>query len=400
MVIGLLRKTFFTPLFVSTGLIIIQGCQESTYRDLGQGRVISFPAFSMGEDLQSIHYLDYIQDVEVYWLQDSVLIGKVDKIVKSSGYLYLLNVDGQTVHIHDTTGIFLNRIENYGRGANEYSQLVDITVAPESGDLQLLSRLDRKLLTYNPTGDELLSVKRLPKSFFTLVHDQSGYVGYSGNYRESPHAKDIWVLNDDLSIASGHFEIDPGFKGVYSSGIRSFSTFGETIHLVKPMDYNVYSMRGRAVKTEYTFDFGAMNWPADKNTIAKIDAMDLFEKSRYVRSIGMFQENDNFITIKFVANGKTVLGVYDKRDGSATLADLSPNRKKYPLSFGRVLGMDEHEILALVEATDVKKMLDGKDAYNDFESMYPEQIKRLRARLAGIQIDDMSNPFLLVYKTK
>jgi len=400
MTTNLLRKTLFLPFLVS----IIYSCQNPTSEHFGKGRVILFPSITSfpieDEDIPSVHDLDYIQDVEVYWLQDSVLIGKINKIVKSNGYLYLLDVDGQAVHIHDTTGAFLNKIANYGRGANEYSQLVDITVDPESGDLQLLSRVDRKLLTYSPAGAELLSVKRMPKSFFTLIHDKSGYVGYSGNYREGPEAKDVWVLNDDLSIVSGHFEIDPGFKGVYSSGIRNFSTFGETTHLIKSMDYNVYSMTGDSVKAEYTFDFGAMNWPADKNTIAKIDAMDLFERSRYVRSIDMFQENDNFVTIKFTVYGQTVLGLYDKRVDRTTLVRVSPNTEKYFLSFGQMLGMDEHEIFTLVEASSVKKMLDGKDAYNDFESMYPEQIKRLRERLAGIQIDEMSNPFLLVYKIK
>jgi len=48
----------------------------------------------------------------------------------------------------------------------------------------------------------------------------------------------------------------------------------------------------------------------------------------------------------------------------------------------------------------VKKMIVGRDEYNDFEALYPEEIKRLRAKLGHLKIDEMSNPFLLVYKIK
>jgi len=392
-----------TPLILLPMLAMgIFGCESPQKEELGKGKLISFSdkkEIQNIREIQNIFDLDYIADTEIYPLGDLVLIGDVDKIVRSGKYLYLLDTKAHSVHVHDTVGTFINTINDYGRGANEYSQLYDITVNPENGELQLLSRVDRKLLSYTPDGGQISSVKRLPKPFFSLIHHKTGYVGYSDDY-ESTHAKNLWLLDNDLSVAGGHIDANPAFRSYHTTGIRNFSTFGEEVHFTKLMDHNIYSVAPGPVRVVYTFDFGAWNWPADKNTLPKIDAMTIFERARYVRDIGMFQESRNFVTIMFGHHGQTLFGIHNKRTGETTLAELQSGIQKYPLSFGKVVGMDEDRIFTTVEALDVKKMIVGKDEYNDFEAMYPEQTKRLRARLGHLKIDETSNPFLLVYKVK
>jgi len=367
----------------------IFGCQDAQKEDIGQGKLISF---SEAQETRGIHDLDYIADLEIYPLGDAVLIGEVDKIVRSGKHLYLLDTKAHSVHVHDTAGAFINTINDYGRDANEYSQLYDITTDPENGELQLLSRVDRKLLSYTPDGTRISSVKRLPKPFFSLIHHKTGYAGYSDDY-ESTHPKNVWLLDNDLSVAGGHIDANPAFRSYHTSGIRNFSTFGEEVHFTKLMDYNIYSVAPGQVRVAYTFDFGTWNWPADKNTLAKMDAMTIFERARYVRDIGMFQESQNFVTIMFGHHGQTLFGIYDKRTGETSLAELGSRVQKYPSVLGKIVGMDEDRIFATVEALHVKKMIRGRDGYNDFEALYPEETKRLRARLGHLKIDETSTPF-------
>jgi len=373
----------------------IFGCQDVQKEDIGQGKLISF---SEAQETRGIHDLDYIAGMEIYPLGDAVLIGGVDGIIRSGKYLYLLDRKAHSVHVHDTAGAFINTINNYGRGANEYSQLFDITTDPENGELQLLSRVDRKLLSYTPDGSRISSVKTLPKPFFSLIHHKTGYAGYSDDY-ESTHPKNVWLLNSDLSVAGGYFDVDPAFEA-HSTGIRNFSTFGDEVHFTKFMDYNIYSVGPGPVRTVYTFDFGAWNWPSDKKSTAKIDAMKRQERDAYVQSIDMFQETENFVTAMILLHGQRLLGIHNKHTGETTIAEMQSGIQKYPLSFGKIVGMDEDRIFATVEASHVKKMIVGKDEYNDFEAMYPEETKRLRARLGHLKIDETSNPFLLVYRIK
>jgi len=376
--------------------VSIFGCQNpEKAENLGQGKAISF---SEKKEIRSIHDLDYIADVEIYRLQDSVLIHGVDKVVRSGKYFYLLDIKNHAVLVYDTTGNFVNVIQDYGRGKNEYRQLFDITTDPENGELQLVSRADRKLLSYRPDGGRISSVKRLPKPFFSLIHHKTGYAGYSDDY-ESTQGKNVWLLKNDLSVSGGYFPADRAFDN-HSASIRNFSVFGDDVHLTKHMDYNVYSIGTGTIETAYTFDFGTRNWPGDKNSTAKIDAMKRQERDAYVQNINMFQESEHFITIVFFLHGQQLLGIYDKLTGATTIAESAANTQKYPLAFGKIVGMDEGEIFTTVDAAGVKKMLKGRDEYNDFEALYPEQIKRLRERLAGVQIDEMSNPFLLVYRIR
>jgi hypothetical protein len=75
------------------------------------------------------------------------------------------------------------------------------------------------------------------------------------------------------------------------------------------------------------------------------------------------------------------------------------NNNKYFFSFGTIIGIDEKAIYTLIDASNLKRMWDGKDKYgNDFESKYPEQTKRLRERFS--RIDKEGNPFLVIYSIK
>ena len=46
----------------------------------------------------------------------------------------------------------------------------------------------------------------------------------------------------------------------------------------------------------------------------------------------------------------------------------------------------------------MKVFVTGKNEYNNFESQYPEQIKRLREKLPNI--NEEGNPFLIIYYFK
>ena len=66
--------------------------------------------------------------------------------------------------------------------------------------------------------------------------------------------------------------------------------------------------------------------------------------------------------------------------------------------FGKIVGIDENAIYTSIEASEMKVFVTGKNEYNNFESQYPEQIKRLREKLPNI--NEEGNPFLIIYYFK
>lgn len=374
--------------------IFLLGCDQQPSQKHVTGSPITF---ELNNDRQNIHSTGLIKDVDVMALDNDVLIGEIDEIIRYNHYLYLLDRENHTVSIYDTSGNFINNISDYGRAGDQYNQLTDILVDNDDETLKLISRVDRKLISYSLNGSDLLKTEKLPKSFFKLSKNDGGFFGFVGNYIDGPDSKNIWAMKGDLTLKKGFFDIDKSFDSYISSSIIPFSEYNGDLYFTKMMDYNIYSLNDREPNIEWTFDFGESNWPETVNTLAKMDAMSHAEKSKYIREIEAFQETDNFLILELLYQGQSLLGVYNKENKQGNIATLEPYADKYFFSFGRLIGMDENAIYTMVDAVTMKRYIDGKDAYNNFEELYPQQIERLRNRFSDLEIDVSSNPFLITY---
>lgn len=357
-------------------------------------------SFDFKNSKQNIHSTGLIKDVEVISLSNDVLVGEVDKICSYNNYLYLLDAGSYSVYVYDNLGNFVNNIHDYGRAGNQYSQLVDILIDKKEKNLKLVSRLDRKLISYSLNGLDLLKIDRLLATFSNLSQTKNGFVGFTGNYIEDSNSKNVLTMNSNLIIENGFFDIDKAFDSYGTSSITPFSEYQGTVFFTKMMDYNIYSVGDNAAGVAYSFDFGEQSWPKEINSLAKMDGMSNAEKSKYIREIELFQETDDFLIIKVVYQGETLLGIYDKKNKESKVVTLDPYVDKYFISFGTIIGIDENAIYTLVDALNMKRFITGKDEYNNFEETYPEQIERLRNKFSHLKIDEQSNPFLVTYSLK
>ena len=180
--------------------------------------------------------------------------------------------------------------------------------------------------------------------------------------------------------------------------IQHFSTYAEHIYFTRLMDYKIYELSdGHAPQKTYSIDFGSANWPEEINSLAKADKLSFIEKANYIQYIDYFQETDDFVIIGFNFGGQNRLGLYNKQEKTTQVYALAPLTQPYFFSFGKLIGMNEQAIFTLVVAYSMLNFLKGKNGNNDFEGKYPEQIKRLRKALQGIEITETSNPFLITY---
>lgn len=348
--------------------------------------------------ISSIHDAGLIRDVDILKLDcKEAIFEEIDKIIKHKKWIYLMDKQKtRSVFVYDTLGNFVNSISTFGQGPKEYLQMTDIFVDSNNSTLNIVSRIDKKILQYTLDGDSCIGIRKLPKSFWSLSPFQKKYIGYMGNYGEDRSKPfNLWSLNQDLELEDGYFEIPSSWESQLQSGGYVFSYYQGDLLFIKSMDYNIYSAE-KNFKPKYSLDFGKSNWPDFSDSYDQM--LERLRQMKYVNRLHYFQETTHFLLGLFTYKGQDLLGIYDKEEQRNSVLQLEPCTNPYFLSFGKIIGMDEEAIYSLVRASDVKRSWTGKDEYNDFTTKYPTQIKRLREKFKDV--DENGNPFLLIHYIK
>lgn len=357
--------------------------------------------FDLEQEVQNIHSTSLIKDCKIISLEtrDSVLIGRIDKAIVFHERLYVGDFSKtNAVYIFDMQGKFQHKINRQGRGPEEYISLYDMFIDPRTGELKLLSRMDRRILAFSEDGKVFNGVQKMPKMFMELVPSQSGYVGFSANYSEDrANPFNLWLLDQDLQIVGKEFRIDPAWESKWSSSVTVFSSFKDTVFYIPAIrDFRVYKLDGGHFTLGYSVDFGKNQIP-----MAIMAYDEYLEYSRkhpeYVTRLERFQETDHFLICQFLFNGQRRFGLYDKENGQTSVCCLSPYTGKYFISFGDIVNFSSDYLITTISASDMCESLAGGNQYVNFEEDYPEQIKRMREEFSGMGIKEDSNPCVVIY---
>jgi hypothetical protein len=358
--------------------------------------------FDFDKDPVNIHSTGLISKVELLNLDcEEAIFGQIDKIIKYKNRIYLLDKQQTySVFIYDTVGKFVNVIEDQGQGPNEYIHLSDIFINQEDETLNLISS-NSKILKYDLDGN-FLTMVRIPQRFSQISKIKNGYVGCMSNRIDNIDKQqyNVWTLSNTMELKEGFLEIDPTWNSK-SINRRVFSNYENKIYYTTPLDFNVYCLEDNVFSVVCTFDFGKYTWPEGYKEFDKyeklIDEVGMGHYF-YISSIDNFQETKNHLIANVLHKGQTRLCIYNKQTGKTYIAEPDTYRDELLIPFGRLINADENAIYTLVDASNIKRIHDGKDAYNDFEAKYPEQIKRLREKFP--HVDEEGNPFLAIFYIK
>lgn len=355
--------------------------------------------FDLGQEAQDIHTTSLIKDCKIIPLEtnDSVLVGKIDKVIIYHDRLYVGDFSKtNSVYIFDMQGNFHHKISRQGRGSEEYLALNDMFIDSYKGELKLLSRMDRRILAFSEDGEVFRGVQKMPKMFMELIPSQSGYVGFSANFSEDlRNPFNVWLLDKDLQIIEKEFNIDPAWESKWSSSVTVFSNFRDTVCYIPVFqDFNVYKLNDDHFTLAYTIHFGKNQVPNESMTYDEYSEY-CRKRPDYVTRLDCFQETDRFLICQFLFNGQDRLGLYDKENGQISVCSLSPYVGKYFTSFGRIVNFSSDYLITTVSASSMCEVLAGKNQYVNYEEDYPEQVERMRKEFSGIEED--SNPCVVIY---
>jgi hypothetical protein len=354
--------------------------------------------FDFDEEPVNIFNTGLIYDVEILNLDCSeAVFSEINKIIRCKNRIYLLDIyQTYSVIIYDTLGNFVNLIENFGQGTNEYIQLRDIFINREDETLNLVSRADRKVLKYDLDGN-IIKVEKMPQMFEQLSKKTTGYAGYMSNYlisKDNPY--NVWTLFNNMQLCKGFFEIDPTWNSKSKTG-TVFSNYEDRLYYITPMDFNVYRLENDECSTAYTFDFGKHAWPETHREFDKYESL-ISSLVHPISGLENFQETREHIVAKVIHHGQMYLCIYNKQTHKTYVTFPDAYMDKYFFSFGNIVSIDENAIYALISASHIKEVCIGKNQFNDFTAKYPEQIKRLHEKFP--HVDEEGNPFLVIYFIK
>lgn len=360
------------------------------------GKVIRF---DLKQEVVDIHSTALIKDCKIIPLEttDSVLIGEIDKVIVHHDRLYVGDFSQtNAVYIFDMQGKILNKISRQGRGGEEYLALNDMFIDPHTGELKLLSRVDRRILAFSEDGKVFNGVQKMPKMFMEFVPSANGYIGFSANYSEDrSNPFNIWLLDQNIQIVGKEFPINPAWESKWSGSITVFSSYQDRVYYIPGFQaFSVYKLWGDHFSLAYTIDLGRKQIPV--TTMAYDDYLEYCQKHPdYVNNLRRFQETDRFLICQFLHNGQDRLGLYDKTNAQVSVCSLSSYKGKYFISFGNIVNFTSDYVITTVRASRMCEVIAGKNEYVNFEEDYPEQVKRMREEFPGIEED--SNPCVVIY---
>lgn len=374
--------------------IILISCNNSTHK-----RTIKLQ--EEVENLPHVQEEDIINNMELVQLDsESKHLGRISKIVQLDNFLYLLDQQAMCLHIFTTKGEYVNSIEKQGHGSGEYIYLSDIFIDKKKKTINLLCSNEKKVMVYDLCGKRMIEEKRIPKSFTYMAKTLNGYVGYMGNYTEDiDEPYNYFILDEQMNVVDKCCEINKDIESTVNADIYPISTYKDKCNLITEMSYDVFTVSKNQSSHYFQFDFGKYNLP--KQVIKDITGPFKQDKEfdpKYVYYIYRFQETEKYILAYLYFNTQNILYAYDKKSKNSKFLELSFNKEPYFLEFGRIVGFDECRIHTLISACDVREIYIGHNRYNDFLSMYPNQIKNLRERIS--EPKDSDNPFIMIYNLK
>jgi hypothetical protein len=349
-------------------------------------------SFDFKENTQNIEEIGLIDSVEVYSLDcKEVMFEHISKIERRDGRIYLMdNEQTHSIYVYDSLCNYVGAISRRGNGHGEYVNLTDFFIDSKEQTINLVSYYGGKVLKFDLHDLQLIRTDRLPRQFRQIVKINNVLACYVSQKDNKITDYNLYLLSNNLQINERLLPIEYDISSV---SIDHFSLYQNTLYFIRGLDFNIYAIKNNEIVKSYSFDFGKLSLPSNINN--ENEATDYVRNGKSVSDLYFFQETNNHLIIKVLYNGQERICIYNKNNKKTYTAYLDSCTSKYFFPFGKIIGIDENAIYTLINAYNFKRTWTGKDEYNDYESQYSEQIKRMRKRFPTV--DEEGNPFLVIY---
>jgi hypothetical protein len=271
---------------------------------------------------------------------DKSLIGRIDKVVCSDDYVYILDAEVSTsIFVFDYSGRHISVINDIGKGPGEFMKITDFC-CNNKGEVFVYDAGLNKVIRFGISGKFAGQEMKIDfyADFISYLDSTKTFLFYSC-YREQEDRHNLIEANQEGKIINRFMQFDKAvntdntvmspfnFSPINDSKISFFDTYSN----------NLYSYNGQQIYSDYQFDFGSSNLPADfltkdANEIAFRDDNSAIPKEYVIFS--NIQENKRHIFYTAIKGYGVGMGIYSKETGNNMVgfATYDPqNPAQYPL---------------------------------------------------------------------
>ncbi|MCF6358143.1 MAG: 6-bladed beta-propeller [Draconibacterium sp.] len=216
------------------------------------------------EQKENVSIKEHFLSIDLIPLEtsDSVLIGRLTKIVQNNKKYYVLDKKQRAVFIFDLNGKFLNKIDKKGNGPGEYTEISDFEINQYSGNIELLSPWGI-IYVYDKRGKFIRNYKVpdvLKVMHFLKFISENKVLLYCMTEKDRLFLFDR-VKNELISLS---YNIPDNVL------TKSFTTYfpmyslNNEIHLKENFSNSIYKIQGDEIIKEFTWDFGSLNIELEK----------------------------------------------------------------------------------------------------------------------------------------
>ncbi|MFD2034747.1 6-bladed beta-propeller [Belliella marina] len=220
-------------------------------------------------------------------LPENMIIGEIAKMIHRNGHVYIFDRHTESIFIFTDEGEFVNAIQRKGEGPEEYGDIKDFEVDPESGNVLIYSPMSQKILQYAITGEYLGAMRNKAhlSSFFPISDSTMAMYNSrmpNGHVFEStfPIQPRFFITNEKEEIEKQDLECDYREQLLmYPVAGFGFYQVGDSLRLMESINAVVYGVdvaKGR-VYPRFAFDFTKVNPP-------RLYDMDADELSSFVEN--------------------------------------------------------------------------------------------------------------------
>lgn len=243
------------------GMLIVAGCIAIDSKrhsiDLDQNDQVSI--------------VDFIDSVSIVLLEtnDKSLIGDMSKIIPYNNRYYILDMRLQAILCFENNGKFLFKIDQRGRGPEEYSYLEDFNIDPYNNEIMLLVPFG-EILYFNLDGHFLSKVSLPSKTkayneVYALNAAELLFISLSEYQAVYYSKKSNTIIN----------ELFPNEIPIYFTATDRSFTYNSNIYFNSILKNEVINMSDNKQKVAYYWDFGKKN-----NTSKQISTFNSYIKQQ------------------------------------------------------------------------------------------------------------------------
>lgn len=205
---------------------------------------------------------------------DSIVIGNIKQIFEAGDKYYIYDNSSDIIFIFNQNGRYLSRINQRGRGPQEYVRINDVFVDTLTNDIIISCDRSQSLVRYNCNGKFL---KRIPNPFITSAFatiNSDTIITYGGRMpNESLFSETFPEQYSLVTMCEGKLincffpqTYDPIFTN-YTSKLHYFFNVTDTLSYIEDFSNTIYRIQSSTqIIPRYSIRFGSYTLPINFHT--------------------------------------------------------------------------------------------------------------------------------------